>query len=241
MKALIKQAVKKMGFDIVKLKNNNFTLGSNFMNIIRARKIGCVFDVGANTGQYGKFLRQIGYQGHILSFEPVRHVFETLQSAAEHDPKWICFQNALGDREEQKEINVYESTDFSSFLEANAYCKNTFASVEITHTEPVQVRLLQDIYSDVMKDIGDVPCMLKMDTQGYDIIVFRGSFGILDRIEAIQSEISIINIYDDMPDGLDALRMFRGHGYDVSGMFPVNRDKTLAAIEFDCLFVKRHG
>ena len=241
MKALIKHAINKMGFDVVKLKDSNFTLAANLMNIIRARKIECVFDVGANTGQYGKLLRQIGYQGHILSFEPVRHVFEMLEAAARQDPKWACFQNALGESEEQKNINVYESTDFSSFLEANAYCKNTFASIEVTHSEAVRVSPLQDIYPDIMKDIGDVPCMLKMDTQGYDLNVFRGSYGILDRIEAIQSEISIINIYDDMPDGLDALRIFREHGYDVSGMFPVNRDETLAAIEFDCLLVKRHG
>ena len=90
-----------------------------------------------------------------------------------------------------------------------------------------------------MKDIGNVGCMLKMDTQGYDINVFKGAHGIISKIEALQSEISTIDIYEHMPDGFDALKFFREHGYYISGMFPINREESLAAIEFDCLLVKR--
>lgn len=145
----------------------------------------------------------------------------------------------LGDQEEKKEINVYKSTVFSSFLDANEYSKNIWKSLRELHTEVVQVRRLEDIYPDLMKDIGNVGCMLKMDTQGYDLNVFEGARGILANIEALQSEIATIKVYERMPDGLDALKYFQEYGYYISGMSPINREESLAAIELDCLLVKR--
>ena len=198
-----------------------------------------MIDAGANSGQYGAFLRSIGFKGYILSFEPVAHVFEELQSAAKHDSKWRCYQYALGDREEKKEINVYKSTVFSSFLRANDYSKSTWNSLKDVHPEIVQVRKLEDMYKELTQDLGSVTCMLKLDTQGYDVNVFQGARAILGNIEALQSEISTIKVYEDMPDGLDALKLFREQGFYISGMFPINREESLAAIEFDCLLVRR--
>jgi len=239
MKALAKKLLNKAGYDVLKLKNSNFTIEANLLNIIARKNIDCIIDVGANSGQYGTFLRRIGYEGHILSFEPVSHVFRTLESAAKRDAKWQCFQLALGDRDEEKEINVYKSTVFSSFLDANEYSKNTWNSLKEVRTEIVQVKKLEDIFQGLMKDIGNVGCMLKMDTQGYDVNVFEGARGILGQIEALQSEIATIKVYEHMPDGLDALKLFREYGFYISGMFPINREESLAAIEFDCLLVKR--
>ena len=75
-----------------------------------------MIDVGANSGQYGLFLREIGYKGYIVSFEPVASVFEKLKEICEQDDKWFCYDFALGEKTEDKIINVYESTVFSSFL-----------------------------------------------------------------------------------------------------------------------------
>ncbi len=239
MKTIAKKLLNKAGYDVLKLKNSNFTIDANLLNIIRKKNINCIIDVGANSGQYGAFLRRIGFKGHILSFEPVSHVFKKLQSAAKHDAKWQCFQYALGDRDEKKELNVYKSTVFSSFLEANEYSKNTWNALREVRTEIVQIKKLENIYHGLMKDIGNVTCMLKMDTQGYDVNVFEGARAVLGHIEALQSEIAAIKVYEHMPDGLDALKLFQQYGYYISGMFPINREESLAVIEFDCLLVKR--
>lgn len=240
MKSILRKALNSFGYDVLKLKNNNSTIESNLINIIKQKKIECIIDVGANSGQYGTFLRKIGYDGYILSFEPVRHVFEKLQATAQNDEKWRCFEYALGEKEEDKEINVYRSTVFSSFLAANDYSKNIWNSLNDVHTETVRVRRLEDLYPDLMKDIAvSGGCMLKMDTQGYDLNVFNGARGILSNIDVLQSEISTINVYESMPDGLDMLKLFKENGYYISGMYSINRDEGLAAIEFDCLLVKR--
>jgi FkbM family methyltransferase len=77
--------------------------------------IDCVIDVGANHGQYGEFLRDIGYKGWIVSFEPVRAVFEDLSRHAEKKPPWRVFQYALGSENGQAEINVNLYDDMTSF------------------------------------------------------------------------------------------------------------------------------
>lgn len=239
MKATLRKLLNSAGYDLLRLRNSNFTLETNLLNVLKKKGISCIIDVGANCGQYGSFLRRIGYRGHIFSFEPVQHVFEKLQSAAKHDSKWRCFQYALGNQEGKKEINVYRSTVFSSFFDANEYSKNIWNSLRDVYTEIVHVRKLEDIYDELTQDLGSVTCMLKMDTQGYDVNVFQGARAILGNVEALQSEIAIIKVYEEMPDGLDALKLFQEHGYYISGMFPINREESLAAIEFDCLLVKR--
>jgi FkbM family methyltransferase len=245
MKMLVKRLLRSAGLDVVLAKNSG-TLSLNVLNILKAKRIGCVFDVGANTGQYGRFLRQLGYSGHILSFEPVPNTFGMLEAAAAGDPKWRCFPLALGERAERRTINVYRSGNFTSFLAASDYARGVWPEdVEKSHEETVDVARLDAVYRGLVE--GDLPgldgeaCMLKMDTQGFDESVFAGASGILDRVAAIQSEISVIGIYDNMPDGLDTLRLFRDHGFYISGMFPVTRDESLAAIELDCLLVRRDG
>src|SRR5258708_7328948 len=51
--------------------------------------VDCVFDVGANTGQYAAMLRrEVGFQGLIISFEPIPKVARALRAVAKGDPLW---------------------------------------------------------------------------------------------------------------------------------------------------------
>lgn len=51
--------------------------------------VDCVFDVGANEGQYATMLRSIGYSGLIISFEPNPIVAAIARLRASRDRLWV--------------------------------------------------------------------------------------------------------------------------------------------------------
>jgi hypothetical protein len=45
-----------------------------------------------------------------------------------------------------------------------------------------------------------------------------------------------------MPDYLTALAQFGKHGFEITGLYPISRDKqTLAVIEYDCVLRRGPG
>ena len=68
------------------------------MDFIENRGINLVLDVGANTGQFGRSLRNRGYAGRIISFEPVKEAFTALENAARGDDLWTTSNLALARR-----------------------------------------------------------------------------------------------------------------------------------------------
>lgn len=239
LKFAVHRLMNRVGFDIIRLRNSNADFPRHLMNVIDAYNIDCVIDVGANAGQYGKFLREIGYRGHIVSFEPVGSVFNLLKEQCATDDKWSCHNLALGDKNETKIINVYKSTVFSSFLAANEYSKKIWQSLEDVTPESVSVVKLEDVYMDLVGCLGGANCMLKLDTQGYDRYAFEGAKGCIKHIRALQSELSLIPVYDGMVEVYEVLKVFNNSGFYISGMYPINRDESLAVIEYDCVLVKR--
>lgn len=238
MKQFLRRMLNRIGFDLVRTKNSHDDLTKHLANVLHSRNIDCVFDVGANSGQYGLFLRALGYQGYIISFEPVSSVFSELSEKSKNDKKWICCNYALGDKNEQKTLNVYESTVFSSFLKANDYSKNIWHSLEHVKPEFVKVHRLEDVWDELIGKLGCKNYMLKLDTQGFDKYVFDGAHKCLDNIKILQSELSLIPVYEGMDQVYDILKEYHKFGFFISGMYPINRDESLAVIEYDCVMVK---
>jgi FkbM family methyltransferase len=218
-----------------KWRARGYELASLLAQVFKRLEVTCVLDVGANVGQYGRFLRdEVGYRGRIVSFEPSPHAFAQLQKTAARRQPWQTHQFALGATRGTMPLNVMAATEFNSFLSP--------ASTGIGHVEKknrvceiieVRVERLDSIAPDEQN------LFLKLDTQGFDLEVLRGARGCLDRICAIQSEISVIPIYQKMPDMQTSLAEFSRRGFDLAGMFPVSHDELLRVIEFDAVLVNR--
>lgn len=236
---LLRPFAALFGYDIVR-KSKDVFLERHLHNMLHKHGINTIIDVGANEGQYGKMLRNIGFTGTILSFEPLSDAYQILSTHAKSDKSWHTYNFALGDKEEKLDLNVASYNDFSSFLLPNAYCEDTFQhKSRIVNHEKVEIKVLDRIFDD-LPDTGNHRIHLKMDTQGFDLKVFKGASNSLKNIQTMQSEVSIRELYNGMPDYLTALKIYTDSGFMISGLFPVTRDKKdLSVIEFDCVMVKQ--
>ena len=241
MLATIRSLINRFGFDVVRTATFNNELGDHLRNVIAAQRIDAVLDVGANRGGYGQLLRRIGFTGRIYSFEPVSVVFEKLLEAARGDDKWTCHNFALSDAAGEHAINVYEGDVFSSFLNVNDYSKDIWSNLRDQTVENVRLARLDAVLDELPEFAGCSRLMIKLDTQGYDLLAFRGASGVLDRVEALQSEITLVPLYDRMDDPYKVLAEYRDAGFYTSGMYPINRDPSLAIVEYDCVLVARRA
>jgi FkbM family methyltransferase len=236
---MIKKLANLFGYELLRIKKSH-SINSHLKNLFDLYQIDLIIDVGANKGQFGQLIRKLGYKGDILSFEPVLSSFELLKDRAKNDPRWKVFQLGLGDKKDQREINTFKSSDFSSLLAPNAKGKELFDKIREGSKELIEINTLDNILLD-LKISKTRKTFLKMDTQGYDMHVFSGAKNSIDSIAALLSEISITQIYDGMTNYHNALMEFERNGYVVSALFPVSHDENdLSVIELDCVMIKKN-
>jgi FkbM family methyltransferase len=202
--------------------------------------VDCVLDVGAREGEFAQSLRNSGYRGHIVSFEPVSASFKILQARASADPKWHVRNVALGSEEGVAEINVMRGTNYSSLRSPQTTGAEDFQDFGnvVDHTETVRVRRLDGMFAEATGPVRNPRVFLKMDTQGWDLEVFKGAGTSLDHVVGLQSEMSIRPLYHDMPDFRTALSTYEAGGFVVSGVYAVGRDTHLRMAEFDCVMLR---
>lgn len=217
----------------------NFAHFAHTRNVFNEKEIDLVLDVGANCGQFSSELRSF-YKGEILSFEPVSLAFDKLQKAASGDSKWKCFKLALGSKEGMGSIRVAQGTELSSFLKPTDFFKKYGDQAKKVREEQVSIRRLDDFLSEVIPDLRRRRIFLKVDTQGFDLEVIKGLGEDLNFICALQSEVSILPLYEGMAHWTENIAVYERAGFAIAGMFPVNLD-SLNVVEFDCLMVRNEG
>lgn len=228
----VESAGRCMGYEIVPAwRVESLPFVNHLKSLFAMYDVDCVFDVGANRGQYHDLLRsQVGYEGMILSFEPVRKYAEFLRTRANRESHWKIFDVALGSCPQVSRINVTTSPGLNSFLSPKE-------PGLVSGTELVRVETLDSILPELKVDHGFRMPYLKMDTQGYDLEVLAGARQSVRQFVALQTEASVKPGYDHMPSYQEALNTVRAEGFEISGMFPVFSDEALRLVEFDCVMV----
>ncbi|MET9900327.1 FkbM family methyltransferase [Streptomyces sp. NPDC006446] len=215
-----------------------YLCGQHVTALLDRYAVNCVFDVGANSGQYGRQLRRFGYTGRIVSFEPTTDAFAKLRQAAEGDPEWQVHQVGLGREDATRSIHVGWNS-MNSLLPPSDYGKGRYKRFARTRTEEIEVRRLDGMMDKALAGLSDPRPYLKMDTQGYDLEVFAGAGDRVAEFVGMQSEVATLRLYEGSPRMSEAVAVYEENGFEISGMYPVTREPaTGRVVEFDCVMVR---
>lgn len=128
----------------------------------------------------------------------------------------------------------------SSALGPTEYGRQRYKRFGKITTVDVPLRRLDGLLDEITpEELVDPRWYLKLDTQGFDLEAFAGLGDRVRQIVAMQSEMALLSIYEGMPRLPTALATYEAAGFEVSGMFPVTRERdTGRVLEFDCVLVR---
>jgi FkbM family methyltransferase len=232
---LIRRARAWFFFKLVeKKKYPSYTLIEKFRELVYMKEllddaaITTVIDVGANEGQFAQDLRKIGFKGKIISFEPGKNAFDILKANAAKDNLWTCYQYALGEKEGLMTFYIPKDTKLSSLLPSDQVGEGGT-------TEEVQVKRLDDVIQTAAVTGVKERFFLKLDTQGFDLEVFKGSTALLGEVEGLLSELSVLPLYQGMPPYKEALSIYENAGFTIRSLSIVARNWHKEVVELNAI------
>ncbi len=236
IKAAIRRTANQLGYDFVQYDDHNVRWRTN--NFLERCGISVVLDVGANEGNFARELRELGFSGQIVSFEPLAEVYKRLAAAASHDANWTAINVGLGDREEERSIHISANSLSSSFLAMESAHIEADPDSAYTGENRAAIRRLDDLFGQLCP--AGANAFLKIDTQGYEKKVMEGARASLDRIPLIQLECSLVPLYQGAELIEDLLSYMRGLGYDPVDQRPAFiHHGSHHLMQVDVLFLRR--
>ena len=233
----LQRLARRLGYDLTprrKAKPPNAQLAA----VLARFGITCVLDVGANRGQYGAMLREWGYCGRIVSFEPLAQAHAALARRAHADPGWqVAPRLALGERDGEVEMAVSAESDMSSLLPQSALLEEVSPSSAVIGREAVPLRRLDGVVGAYLT--ADDRTFLKIDAQGYEARVLAGAAGLIERLRGIQLEMSLVPIYEGEQDFRTTFDQLVAAGFEPYLLLPGYFERKLARqLQVDGVFMR---
>lgn len=236
LKQGLKKAFRKAGY-VISAYDFKYDPVAVRMGYLASLGINLIFDVGANEGQYATHMRALGYQGRIISFEPLNSVYGKLRGRSATDPEWEAVNCALGNCDETAEINISKNTWSSSLLDILPAHVESAPESEYQGKEKITVRALDSIIEDYYRPADKL--FLKIDTQGFGMKVLQGAENSLDRILGIHLEMSLVPLYKDEPLLGELATYLYGKGYTLVSIEPEYfNPETGQQLQVNGLFIK---
>jgi FkbM family methyltransferase len=207
--------------------------------LLAYHNIDLVFDVGANIGQYAKLLRELGYSGRIVSFEPLSSAYSQLKAVSKKEPLWeIAPQTAIGNQEGEITINIAGNSQSSSALPMlDAHLESAPESA-YSGSETVKLSRLDTIAKDYIKS-ETKSIFLKIDVQGLEKQVIEGATAILPLVKGIKLELSLVPLYEGQVLFKEMIDIIEKLGYELYGIEPgFTAEKTGRMLQMDGIFFK---
>jgi FkbM family methyltransferase len=194
---------------------------SPFTSIVRnlqESKVSNVIDIGANVGQFGLDIRRHGFQGQIISYEPVLETFSSLTQTMKRHQPWKAFQLGLGSAESERTINISGNAGLSSsILEMGSLHLENFPDSATVAKQNISISTIDKQLTVLGLQPHEI--MLKLDVQGFESEVLKGASHSLSKIPLCYLEVSITPLYEGEISFLPILIELSKFGHEVIDVF----------------------
>lgn len=238
VKKLIRQLSRNIGYEI-KQYNSTYSEAARLRQLLDYHNVDLVLDVGANIGQYRYFLRELGYKGRIVSFEPLAAAHARLESSSKRDKHWqIAPRTAIGDRNGEISINVSANGGLSSsVLDVLDNHLSAAPSSAYIDSETVKLSRLDTVATEYIGRDGRV--FLKIDVQGFEKQALAGATEILPKITGIQLELSLVPLYEGQLLYKEMIEFLEKLGFELYAVAPeFTEPNTGRLLQMDGIFFR---
>ena len=220
-KTVVRNNLRKLGIDVYRY--NPTVIPSALSRSLQQFGIDLVLDVGANQGQFATEIRRIGFEGNILSFEPLSAAHSKLLQASNSDAKWDVYSRcALGDHDGEVVINIAKNSLSSSILPMLDSHKDAAPGSIYQGTETSAIKTLDSVAMPYLTEFR-AP-FLKIDTQGFESKVLDGAIKTLPLLRGILVELSLVPLYEGQHLWMEMIQRLQSEGFLLWMFDPVFSD-----------------
>jgi FkbM family methyltransferase len=245
MKSIIRRIFKSFGYEIQ--RKNPFPIGSpnrpvgsmeKILEDLKFRGLACnsIMDVGANRSEWSKVAKKIFPAAKFCLIEPQLEMEEDLKMFCNTTPQSTYFLAGAGSSAEKKYLTIWDDLAGSSFLPAEDEGLKRNGKQRI-----IEMITIDNI---VKGNLFDVPELVKLDVQGYELEALKGADALFGKTEVFILEVSLFSFSDvpGMPLISDVIKFMADRDYltyDFGGFSRRPHDGALG--QCDICFVKRDG
>ncbi len=187
-----------------------------------------VFDVGAYRGDFARTALAVWPSARVACFEPLRHARLQISELRRRYPNIDLHETLVGASVEPS-VSMHVAATSSSLLrdaENERFPVENFPQITVD-------TVVQESYA------GQAPDVLKLDVQGYELEVLKGSEAALRQIRVILTEINLLDLHEGVPLMHEMVAWLNERGfvaYDICGL--TRRPLDAALWQADMIFVR---
>lgn len=189
----------------------------------------CIIDVGAYQGEWTRRVLQIYPEANFIMCEAQPQKAESLEKVRQLSPDRISVCNTLLGAESRQGVEYFMMETGSSVYE-----ENTDFDREVVRLD---MRTLDEV---VEASSVKQPCFLKLDVQGYELEVLKGATELLDKVDVILLEVSVLEYNKGAPLLADIIAFMTAADFVVFDITELKRTpRKHALFQADVFFCKQ--
>jgi FkbM family methyltransferase len=215
-----------------RIGDNSVWHGLNVLFSLGFRPNG-ILDIGAYHGEWALTASQLFPESRVLMVEAQPDLEPILRAVASTNPARFDYRIALLGANTREAVDFYQiggdvSTG-SSIFEEQTTARRTRLSLPM--------RRLGDLTTEVVRGKYQ---LLKLDVQGAELQVLRGSGSLLDDIEVVVMESSLAEYNRGAPLFSEMLEAMSEFGFRIFDVFPLARRRGIL-LQVDAIFLREES